>query len=58
MEKRQVSSINGTGKIKQPYAEDSNDYFLIPHTKINSKLDERPQCETGIHENPKEEHRY
>ena len=27
------------------------DHYLIPYTRI-LKMDERPQCETGIHQNP------
>ena len=33
------------------------DHFLTPHTKIDLKMDERPQCEKGIPQNPWGEHR-
>ena len=32
------------------------DHFLTPYTKID-KMGERPKCETGVHQNPRGEHR-
>ena len=32
------------------------DHFLMPHTKNKLKADEKPKRETGIHQNPREEH--
>lgn len=43
-----VSSINCIGKFVQPHAEERN--WTIHNDKL--KMNERPQCETGIHENP------
>jgi len=33
------------------------DHSLTPYTKIELKRDERPKCETRIHQNPAGEHR-
>ena len=33
------------------------DHFLTPYTKINSKMDERPKCKTGSHQNSRGESR-
>ena len=34
------------------------DDFLTPFTKNKLKIDERPKCEIGNHQNPKGERRY
>ena len=35
--KKIASSTNGFGKTGQPHAEEGNDHFLAPYTKIDSK---------------------
>ena len=50
--KKTASSTNGAGKIGQPHAE--NEIGLFPYTTHENrlKMDEGPQCEKGIHQNP------
>ena len=54
--KKTVSSINGAGKLDS-YMQ-KNETGPLSHTIHKDKLqmDERPQCETGIHQNPRGEH--
>ena len=58
MEQKIVIPINGVGNTGQPQARRIKlDHLLTPHTKIRFKMDIRPTCETGTHQNPRTEHR-
>ncbi|CAD7690657.1 unnamed protein product [Nyctereutes procyonoides] len=57
MEKRQSLQQMVLGKLDSHMQK--NDTGPFPHTthKNKLKMDERPDCETGIHQNPRGEHR-
>ena len=54
-----VLSTTGVGKTGQYRELVMNlDHFLTPYTKNKFKMDERPKCETGNHQNPRGENRH
>ena len=49
-----VSSANGVGKKWTAICRRKNlDHFLTLYTKNKLKIDERPKCKTGSHQNPR-----
>ena len=52
-----VSSASGAGKTGQQHAEESTWTTFLHQTQNKLKMDERPQCKTGSHQNPQGESR-
>ena len=51
---RTVHSTNDVGNTGQPHVEEWNGPFSYTINKDKFKMSERPKCETGIHQNPRE----
>ena len=54
MHKKKISSINAVGNIGEPHAEDESGHLFYIIHKNGLKVDERPKCESGNHQNPQE----
>ena len=55
MEKKTVSATTGVGKTVWPHVGALSLFSFVNKAKF--KMDERPTCETGNHQNPTGEHR-
>ena len=55
--KKKVSSTNGFGKPESNMENNKTGPFSYTIGKNHLKMDERPICETGNHQNPRGEHR-
>ena len=57
VEKRQSLQQMVLGKLDGHMQKNETGPFSYTIHKNKLQMDERPQCETGIHQNPREEHR-
>ena len=55
--RQRLSSINGAGKLDSHMQKYETGPLSYTIHKNKLKMDERPKCETGIHQSPRGEHR-